>query len=194
MLYLEKEIIKKYDITRVPTLVLSAESKYYPDLTEAWEDVGTIEEDGAYVLRNSLPPYYDLDAKKERGRVNLISLFDPNCEGCYTTDEFHLPVLESMGLYLDNQEKVSVSTSRGKKLIETYDINLVPTVILTGEPDAYNAFTQVWDTVGTIEDDGAYVFRVFDVVNGPYKDLSTGEILVPEDPDSTEEDASANIS
>ncbi|MBI4016468.1 MAG: hypothetical protein HY363_02125 [Candidatus Aenigmarchaeota archaeon] len=47
-----KRLIEKYNITNVPTILLSAEVKDYPSIEEVWQQAGTIEKDGTYVFRN----------------------------------------------------------------------------------------------------------------------------------------------
>lgn len=48
-----RELIKKYDITMVPTVILSGDYQPYTDLLTMWDQVGTIEKD-ALVLRDGL--------------------------------------------------------------------------------------------------------------------------------------------
>ena len=46
-----KKLINKYNITQLPTMVLSRDALVYEDFVKRWEDVGSIEED-ALVFRN----------------------------------------------------------------------------------------------------------------------------------------------
>lgn len=46
-----KNLIKKYNITMLPTVILSAEASAYPTLPTAWAQVGTAESDGTFVFR-----------------------------------------------------------------------------------------------------------------------------------------------
>lgn len=43
--------IQKYKITKVPALILSSDVNDYKEFASSWKDVGTIEEDGMFVLR-----------------------------------------------------------------------------------------------------------------------------------------------
>ncbi|MBI4146225.1 hypothetical protein HY489_02710 [Candidatus Woesearchaeota archaeon] len=47
-----KLLIKKYNITIVPTLIASKDAAQYPVMAEVWQQLGSIEKDGSYVLRN----------------------------------------------------------------------------------------------------------------------------------------------
>ncbi len=60
-------LVAKYKITKVPTIVLTGDMDSYPTLARAWKDVGSVESDGAYVLRKVElfeQPYKDLEQKK----------------------------------------------------------------------------------------------------------------------------------
>ena len=61
-----KNLISKYNITKVPIIVISPETKVYTTLTQVWPDVGTIENDGWYVMRNPelLGTYKDLSTNQ----------------------------------------------------------------------------------------------------------------------------------
>ena len=45
-------LIAKYKIEKVPTVILDKETEAYPALKQAWPQIGTIEPDGSYVVRN----------------------------------------------------------------------------------------------------------------------------------------------
>jgi hypothetical protein len=58
-----KELIRKYNITAIPTFIMSPDAIFYPNLMEVWKDVGSVESDGYYVFRNVSQlglPYKDL--------------------------------------------------------------------------------------------------------------------------------------
>lgn len=45
-------LLKKYGITKVPTIILSEDAAAYAALAQVWEQVGEIAEDGSYVFTN----------------------------------------------------------------------------------------------------------------------------------------------
>ncbi len=55
-----RQLIQKYDITKVPTIILSAETSAYAQIDSIWQQVGTVEPDGSFVFRNPdiLPAAY----------------------------------------------------------------------------------------------------------------------------------------
>lgn len=70
-----KSIISKYNITIVPTILLSKEASMYFPLMQAWAEVGTIESDGSFVFRNAAAigpskKYRDLASGKIIGGAN----------------------------------------------------------------------------------------------------------------------------
>lgn len=63
---LAQELVSKYAITSLPTLLLQGELNLYQQLAEVWPTVGTQEEDGTYVFRQGqelMGAYYDLNSK-----------------------------------------------------------------------------------------------------------------------------------
>lgn len=48
-----KQLLEKYNITSVPTVILSKEAAEYRSLAEAWGDVGSRESDGSFVFRDN---------------------------------------------------------------------------------------------------------------------------------------------
>lgn len=64
-----RALIEKYNITKVPTVLVSPDAKYYDALIGIWQQVGSKELDGWYVFRAMEAmqgaTYYDLAQKKE---------------------------------------------------------------------------------------------------------------------------------
>jgi hypothetical protein len=46
-----QQLISKYNITKIPIIVLSKEANFYPLFVNAWTQVGTVEDDGWFVMR-----------------------------------------------------------------------------------------------------------------------------------------------
>ena len=45
-----QELITKYHITKVPTIILSPEAKYYKRLADNWQRDGRVASDGYYIF------------------------------------------------------------------------------------------------------------------------------------------------
>jgi len=62
-----KSLIEKYNITKVPTIVISGQPDEYQSLKSIWATVGKVADDGTYVFTNLDEmggSYYDLEKKK----------------------------------------------------------------------------------------------------------------------------------
>ena len=109
--------------------------------------------------------------------VDLIYLIDGSCTDCYDA-KAHRSILGQLGIIFGEEKSIDVSSKEGKKLIDQYDISLVPTVILSEEAGGYELFNTVWGEVGTEEKDGKYVFRLVDALgNVTYRDLKQDTII-----------------
>lgn len=64
-----KTLVQKYNITKVPTIVLSSDASAYTSLNNVWGDVGTVESDGQYVFR----AVEQMGTYKDLARNNVIN-------------------------------------------------------------------------------------------------------------------------
>lgn len=178
-----QSIIDKYKITKVPTVLIAGELDKNPTLASAWPVLGEVI-DGVFVFRDILPPYLDLATGEVRGKFTLTYLIDQSCQECYDYQD-HLLALNNLGMNPTDVKTVDISSDEGKALVEKYDINLVPTIIMSGDLSVYSYLNQVWSSVGETAEDGAYIFTKLEEM-GTHKDLATGEVVKVEIPvDST---------
>jgi hypothetical protein len=170
-------LIEKYAITRIPTMLLSKDALAYDIIQQAWPQVGTEEADGRLVMRNVTPPYKDLAANQVRGLVTITYLVDQSCTSCYNVS-LHRAVLEqNFAMQFKEEKTVDVTGLAGERLAAKYRITLVPTFLLDKEAEAYTTLAQAWSQIGTQEEDGTFVFRKVDMLEGAtYKDLGTGTV------------------
>ena len=70
--------------------------------------------------------------------------------------------------------EIQYGSSEADELIEKYDLEFAPTIILSSDASKYDGFEQIWEAYGTQEDDSSFVLR-----NGvpPYLDTETGEVV-----------------
>lgn len=172
-----KELLSKYGITQIPSLLLSGEIDKNTGLKSLLSKWGEIK-DNTFVLRQIGAPYFDVSSGKVRGNVQLTMLTDTSCRECYDVTK-HEEILKQFGFEDKEAKVVSVKLSDGQELVDKYNIKLVPTIILSGDLDAYPSLVKVWSQVGTVETDGVYVFREGVKQMGIYEDLSTGKIITP---------------
>ncbi|HLD28411.1 MAG TPA: hypothetical protein VJB67_02265 [Patescibacteria group bacterium] len=171
------ELVKKYNITKVPSLIVSGEINKNAKLKLIWPQAGDIV-DNIFVMRQVVAPYVLTDSGEVRGRMQWVMLTDTACDDCYDVT-LHEDILKRYGLPTENQKIIGRQLSEGQELIAKYDITLLPTIILTGDVDDYPSLTKIWSQVGTIESDGAYVFREGVKQMGTYRDLNTGQVIKP---------------
>jgi len=61
-----KALIEKYKIKKAPIIIISPEGKYYEDFVSVWDQVGSTESDGWYIMRTPevIGPVKDLETGK----------------------------------------------------------------------------------------------------------------------------------
>ncbi len=174
-----KELIKKYRIGFVPTIVLSEDAGFYELIKQAWSQIGTREVDGYYVFRGGIQypnlPFINLTTGKLRGLINIIYLTDKSCADCYEVNQHKQILANSFAIKIDKEETYDISDAKGKELITKYNITQVPTVILSNEISAYPSI-QVLKQFFSVEKDNAYVFRMLSTV-GTYRDLAANQVV-----------------
>lgn len=170
-----KDLVSKYNITRIPAVIISGElekSKLVPALkSSGGRSVGDS------IIMESLPPYLDIATEQIKGNVDVIFLNDSSCSSCYDVN-LHKQVLARFGVSVKSESVYDVSSAKGKEFISKYNITKIPTVLLSPEADVYSGLKQIWQQVGTIENDGWYVFRTMEAIQGAtYYDLSLNKIV-----------------
>lgn len=172
-----RDLINNFNIDKAPTFIVVGEIEKNAALKNWWPKVGEVK-DNTFVFRQAVAPYKEISTGEVRGRAKLIMLVDIDCTDCYDITQ-HEIILSRLGFPAQNQEIVDSISNQGGELINKYKITMLPTIILTGDINAYPAIKSVWGQVGTIEQDGAYVFRQGVKQMGAYKDLTTGEVVKP---------------
>ena len=162
-----KILTKKYNITKVPTLIFSKEASLYPTIADVWKNIGTVEKDGSYIMRNVNPPYFDLSQGKVRGLITLTIIKDEKCKECYDAKAINKPILARLGLAFGREKELDVSLAEAQGYITKYKITKIPTILLSGDTEIYPSLAAAWKEVGSIESDKTYVFRKVDLFQQP---------------------------
>jgi hypothetical protein len=171
------ELISKYNITKIPAGIFSADISAYDAIRQAWSNLGTIEADGTYILREINPPYRNLSDNRTLGLVAMVNILDLSCTECYNASINRL-ILESGGVFIANETTYATNSSAGKLLLDKYNITLVPMFLLSPDASAYASLSRIWQGIGTVEKDGWYVFRNPAALKGmKYKNLSSGQVV-----------------
>ena len=159
-----KELAEKYEITRLPALLILGNTS---GLT--LPNFNTKED--ALVFDQVPPPYYDVAEEKLKGDVTVVLLMDQTCTDCFNLSQV-IQQLSDAGLKIVSQSVVDSNDVEGKGLIEQYSIEILPTLIFSNDALEYDVVQQVWDQVGSVENDSKLVLRQ---VSPPYINVSTGK-------------------
>ena len=173
-----RELLEKYAINNVPTLLIRGQTESVFDSASFTQYLGTVEGDGTLVVRKVPPPYKDLASGAVRGKFSVTYIADKTCAECYDA-ALHRRALDSLLMNPAAEKFVDRGDPEGAELIRNYSIKTLPTIVMTGELDLYPQLAQVWSTVGTIENDGAYIFRHGQELVGKYLDLTSGQVVEP---------------
>ncbi len=172
-----RSFIEKTKITKIPAIIVTGEADK-PSLDSFWGSAwekASLDGKSAMVFGNPLPPYKDLATDEIKGLVKLVFLNDSSCSACYDV-LLHKMILQRFGLSIAEETTYDAGSDEGKELMSKYNITKIPTFVLTKDAAVYSGLNLVWSQVGTIEEDGSYVFRSTEVM-GAYKNMTTGEIV-----------------
>ena len=130
---------------------------------QTWYQIGSYEPD-ALVLRKTNPPFYNLSANKIEGLVD-VTYITVSCEDCYEVTA-HKEILEKFNVGINSETFISKESA--SHLIEKYNIEKLPTVLLSEDASLYDQLVSAWNQVGSIEEDGTFVFRTVEVMQGNF--------------------------
>jgi hypothetical protein len=129
-------------------------------------------------IKELLPSFGKSDS--DGARLKLIVVTKKDCTDCFDTSLF-VDTLKQLGdVEIASEKTVYIDDRTGKKLVEQYKIEKVPTVLITGDLDKVNQQYQqlsgdtreLWSFLGEVIDK-TFVWRQ---VVPPYIEVSTGEL------------------
>lgn len=177
-------LIETYGLTRAPIVLVRGEFEK-EIVHEAFSSLGGEKnEDGTLVLQATQPVYLDLTSNEVVGLVDATYITDSGCAECYDPAQ-HKTILESaFGVTLQNERTVDAWSQEGRALVSQYAITQIPTLLLSPQALAYDRLTATWQKVGSVEEDGVYVFRKNAAMGSvTYHDLMTGKTIRPNSSD-----------
>ena len=165
-----KQLIKENTLSFAPALLISK------DIEEYWWVFSQIknsfvEKQDYYVFKTAIPPYKELSTGKIKGIVDITYIENKTCEDCFNVTQLK-GSFQGMGVYINNEKYVDISSSEGKTLLSKYDITAIPTIILSKEILDYETIKKTLEQVGTFEKDNNFVFRKLDVLKVKYQNLN----------------------
>lgn len=180
---LAKDLVAKYNITRIPTVLIAGELNKDQNLQQIWANLGEII-DNVFVFRQVIPPYIEVASGELKGKFFVTFLTVQSCAECYDVN-LHQNALLNLGLDAKDAKTVDVASDEGQELVKKYNIKAAPTILLSGDLGEYRGLSQVWPTVGEITQDGTYIFTEVKQM-GTYKDLGKNKVVKVATPASPE--------
>lgn len=173
-----KALASQYKLTRAPALIIRGQTEKLLASLPQFKSFGQLQND--VFVGTSLPsPYLEVATGKIRGSFAATYITEKGCQECYDPT-INRQSLAQFGMKPEQEKIVDRTDPEGQKLVKQYAITTTPTLILTGDLAAYVGFDAVWkNNVGTIEPDGAYVFRTAQDRMGTYYDLTKKKVVVP---------------
>lgn len=177
-------LLTQYEVEKLPALIIyGAFEKLDDQLKEQLLTIGKSDGD-AFLWTDIQPPYKERTTENIRGQFEVTYVTDARCKECYDVLR-HEQAMTNVNLTPSKSRTVDIRSPEGRALQRQYTIDAVPTIILSGDLDVYTTLKKIWDNVGTIEEDGTYVFRENGIVAaamGAYHNLKTGKIITPTPP------------
>jgi hypothetical protein len=164
-----EKLINENDLTFLPSLLVTK------DIAEYWWIFDQMkksfnEKDNYYVLNFKSLPYREISTGQIKGIVDITYISDKTCEDCFNVTKLKV-AFQNLGVFINNEEYIDISTTKGKNLLSEYNITAVPTVIFSKEIQDYDTIKEVLEEVGSFEKEGVFVFRKLDALNEKYKKL-----------------------
>lgn len=171
-------LVKAYNITKVPSLVLSHDINEYAATAAYLATVGSFESDGSFVLRENEPPYQDLVLDEVVGIVHLVNIVDSSCSECYNVSLVKEFIEKNFGLVFGEETTYDLNSSEGSSLVLTYNITKIPTSLLSWVAQLYTNLRKNWHKFGTIETYGYEAWLVFRNIDALGENLSYKELFL----------------
>lgn len=164
-----KNFIKENDLSFAPALFLSEGIEEYWWFFDNNKD-SFVKKGKYYLYNNPIPPYKEISTGKIKGKVDVTYLVDKDCADCIKVEQLRSTFL-SIGIYMDKEKTLDITSQEGKSLLKKYNITAVPTIILSKEISDYNV-KDMLKSVGSFENDGKFIFRKLDLLKAKYRKLN----------------------
>ena len=161
-----RELIGKYKIARIPTVLLSGE------LDRA--EISSLERrDDVLLFTQATLPFTDALTGNVLGRVSVMTVKDPSCEKCTDTAPI-LDLFRQSGIKIVSEKVVERSSDEGKWMIKNYSLKVLPTLVFSSDLELYSSdLVRNWEMYGSIEADGSYIIRD---ITPPYLNLTENKV------------------
>lgn len=167
------QLIEKYQIKKLPTLIIDKEISSYPVVNQINKILS--DEGDVFVIRDVYPPYKLINGsdKKIIGRVEAKYITNSSCKECFDPKDLSKYMIQSLGVVILNETTFEITNKSAIELINKYNISSIPAIIYSSDISAYPDFDKLWiNESNTIENDGSFVFRAYNFLNATYQNLT----------------------
>lgn len=166
-----KALIMKYNITKIPALVVTGEFKK-DNVVSIWGQMnGRMLSDAVIIEAN--PPYIDVSTSQEVGLVSVTYLIDSSCTVCVNLTGVVL-AFEQAGMKVSNMKTIEFTSQQGQQEISDHNIQHIPALVFSNDITAYPQIIQLFAQLNATERNGSFAFHATDP---PYLDLSTNKVV-----------------
>jgi len=167
-----KELISKYNIKKLPTMMINGEINKSEQLANYFEQKGEIQED-TFIYTSIIPPYLDVSSSQIKGLVQIKYLIDYSCEECVDLTPISL-ALERQGMFIQNERFIEYNSNEGQQLINQSSVKEIPAVLISEEVDYYPEIKDALLQSGATKKEGFYAVHS---TLPPYRDLSQNKVV-----------------
>jgi len=167
-----KELISKYNIKKLPTMMINGEINKSEQLANYFEQKGEIQED-TFIYTSIIPPYLDVSSSQIKGLVQIKYLIDYSCEECVDLTPISL-ALERQGMFIQNERFIEYNSNEGQQLINQSSVKEIPAVLISEEVDYYPEVKDALIQSGATKKEGFYALHS---TLPPYRDLSQNKVV-----------------
>ena len=166
-----KELIGKFGIKKLPTLLISGEVNKTPQLKSLFDGIGDFPDEKNFVFTGVKAPYYDISSAKVIGKVSVTNLIDSSCNECVQLNQF-TAALEQAGVAITEQKTYEYDSKEGLELIRKFGVTRIPAMLISNEVNHYEISEQIQQLAE--EKDGFYALHA---TLPPYRDLEQGKVV-----------------
>src|SRR3989344_1633203 len=167
-----KELINKYDLKKLPTILITGEINKTEQLTTYLKEKGEINE-GTFIYTSLIPPYLDTQLNRLKGLVSITNVIDSSCEKCLGLTGVS-SALKNKGVFVKDEKFIEYNSKEGQDLIKKFGIKQVPAVLISKEIDYYGDVKEALLQAGANEKENYYAIHS---TSPPYRDISKNEIV-----------------
>ncbi len=169
-----KELIKKFGIIKLPTLIVSGEVKK-PGIESYFKAWGPKEDAGKNyaVFKDVLPPYVNPVDGQVIGRVSATTIMDSECPDCTDVGSLVTALEQQAGVVFSTKKTVGYRSAEAQDLIKRFGVERIPAIIISKNILEYPAVKEVWSQLNATEKNGFFALHA---QQPPYRDARSGQI------------------